>query len=617
MSIKTTTLSLLFLFCLAISEAQPVIIFEETFDGGIPNNWEVSPGQPEGAIWQWTASGKADSVIVSDEAISALFWGSRPPIASPSADNGAAMYNSDAYDSAGTGVGDGPFPQEQEGSLTSPNINCAFHPVVYLKFNQYARAFLNAPSTRVSVSANGGETWEYFTINREVTENRSTHNDNVALLDISSVAGGQQEVRIRFTWRGRYHFWLIDDVQLITPPEVELKMSSVPYLPASYTQPQAQIQADTFRFSARISNLGYEPADSLLFKISLLQRIGALEELIFSDSLILDTLPALQQDSLLVIPNPYLPNLPEGDYRTLYEIGLKNGEDYNPTDNTKSTYFRISPDRYAKEDDIDVGYRPESSGDYEVGNIYQFDNLQSDPFVVESVTFSAAKDSIDGPLSGERVNLTLYRVAEEVAEDYSNFDLNSYAQLTPIGIQQFTFPQGSQNFQLFTTGLSPVSGDIIQLTPGQRYLLTAYYTGSANKIYHAFNDDISYEGVSTIVYREGWFLGGFGPDEASVLRLQLQPMSASSTQEPQAAANSLVLYPNPANDYIFVRLPATRSVSSIVLTNEQGQLIEMSDIDANANPWDYQLDISRLPAGNYWVQLLSSRFRAQGYFIKI
>lgn len=37
------------------------VIWEEQFDGGIPITWQIGPGAPEGAVWQWPSTGMADS----------------------------------------------------------------------------------------------------------------------------------------------------------------------------------------------------------------------------------------------------------------------------------------------------------------------------------------------------------------------------------------------------------------------------------------------------------------------------------------------------------------------------------------------------------------------------
>ena len=120
---KKTVLSISSLFLVWALGVQSTVIFEEQFDGGIPDTWVISPGDPEGAVWQWTDNGEANDALVDGVVLPAIFWGTLPSIQSPSVANGVAMYNSDVYDSGGTNVGAGPYSGTQSGSLTSPVIS--------------------------------------------------------------------------------------------------------------------------------------------------------------------------------------------------------------------------------------------------------------------------------------------------------------------------------------------------------------------------------------------------------------------------------------------------------------------------------------------------------------
>lgn len=601
--LNTCTGVFLFLFFFKLS-AQPTIIFEEDFDCESPPGWQISPGSPTGATWQWTASGKADSAIVDGEQIGALFWNNRPPIQSPSADNGAMMFNSDAYDSAGIGVGQGPFPENQVGHLISPIINCQFHPVVYLKFNQYARALRNDASTLVSVSIDNGESWVDFPMYHPVSESQSTKPSAIELIDISSIAGGASNVRIRFTWSGRYYFWLLDDVQLIEAPDVELSIKSSYYSPLSFAQPFPSISADTFQFAATITNLGQYATDSVTVKASLFEVLGPQETFLFSDSILIQSLPAFCSDSLIELPNFFIPNLPEGEYRLTYEVNTLNQTDFSDFNNVQRFPFRITADEFAKEDDIDVGLRPASGGDYEVGNVYTLSGDEFESYQLNEVIFSAAKEEGDGSLVGEQVIINLYEIAEEVDPDLSDFQTNSYEDLTLIGIADYTFPESSQNFQFFHTPLLSITGEDIILGSEKRYLLTVKYEGTANSIFHSFNDDIDYNRPSTILYRNGWFMEGFGTERAAVLRLRLSALTPNSTEIEEM--NSFSIFPNPANDIVNIKTPQSLENTSMVVTNSSGQILARYTIGNFILGQTQQINVSQLSAGAYQFILFSN-----------
>lgn len=583
--------------------AQPTILFEEDFDGGIPFDWDISPGNPIGATWHWTSNGKADSVWVDNETYSALFWNNRPAIDSESADNGAVFFNSDAYESGGTGIGQGPFPGEQRASLTTPAINCSFDEKVYLQFHQFARGNRNLPSTIVSISNDNGETWLDIPINQIATENGSTSVNDIELLDISEVAAGFPQVKIRFLWEGRYYFWIIDDVKVISPPQKELVLEQIDYPLSSFAQPAFQIPSDTLHFNAYITNLGTETLDSISFQVDLFQQQGAQQELIYMDSMIVHGLPGLCIDSMISLPQVFIPQLPEGEYRLVYRTKLLDGVDYIISNNELETNFRVTEDEFAKESDYDLGLRPLASGDYEIANVYQMGDFSLNNWTVDEVSFAVARDSIDGPLEGESVTINLYRVSELIFPDFSNFSFNTYDDLELIAYQNYTFLPGSLDFDIFSTQLIPLYNDEVILEPGQRYVLSIRYEGTANTIFHAFNDDIVYNDVSTILFFNNWFLGGFGYEQAAVLRMKLRTTSNTSESDDISITSGLSAYPNPATDLIKVKLPPLSSDSDLIITTSTGQLVKYWPLQKNGEEIEIPLD--QLPSGAYVIKILS------------
>ncbi|NRB53201.1 MAG: HYR domain-containing protein [Saprospiraceae bacterium] len=187
------------------------LIWEEQFDGGIPNTWTLS-SFPTGADWAWSSDGTADDVSVNGSTYVARFISIGSPIQSPSVANGCAQFNSDAFAYNGTSIaGFGPFPAPHNSSMTSPSINCTGLSSVTLQFNQYFRRF--ASQTIVSVSNDGGSTWTDFEVNTAFPV--ITPPDDVQMIDISAIAGNQSDVKVRFTFSGNLYFWLVDDVQLL------------------------------------------------------------------------------------------------------------------------------------------------------------------------------------------------------------------------------------------------------------------------------------------------------------------------------------------------------------------------------------------------------------------
>ena len=593
-----------FLYIFSLSICAQTIIFSEEFDGGIPDSWEIGPGDPVGAVWQWSADGTASSVTVDGNILAALFWGTLPPIASPTVSNGVAMFNSDALDSGGTDVGMGPFPGEQSSSLTSPSIDCSVFGAVALKFNQFARANANTPSTFLEVSADGGQNWTDFPINEDVVSNDLTPPDDVLILDISSVAANQPDVKVRFTWNGRYYYWLIDDVQLIETPSNNLALGDIFYPPASFAQPQSQIDTDTMGFFADISNLGRNDIPNVVLKATV---IDSNDTELFVDSTVLDVLPALYEDSTVFIENVFVPNeLDLGLYAIAYEVySLDSLNDFDPTDNFKGELFQVSEITFSKDDGRNFGgTRPASGADYEVGNLFIMSPNAGTDFVAEKAVFAVDKNvAADGPLEGEQATIFLYRVLDEVLPDFSNFSRTDDESLEIVGFASYTFAESDIDFGLIEVDLLDAftTEPGVPLEPGGRYLLTARYEGTAATIFHGSDSDIDYFQISTVAKTDRWSLGGFGPSEACVLRMRITaPVDVVENSLPESA---LRVYPNPAQERLTVDLSFERKTDAfVILADMTGKVLLMRDLgEVSENRLD--LDLSGYPSGMYFVRV--------------
>ncbi len=191
-----------------VSSSSSPLIWEEQFDGEIPSTWSLN-SSPAAASWQWSHDGRADEAIVNGVPVAAQFYTSTGPIVSPSVANGAAMFNADAF-TQGAGIS-GPL----NSSMTSPSVDCSGQSTVTLQFNQYFRRHSNIKSI-VSVSNNGGSSWSDFEVNAAIAVNSATPNDDVQMIDVSSIAANQSDVKVRFSWEGGLaYYWLVDDVQLL------------------------------------------------------------------------------------------------------------------------------------------------------------------------------------------------------------------------------------------------------------------------------------------------------------------------------------------------------------------------------------------------------------------
>jgi hypothetical protein len=598
---KALLLSSFILFIVGLNAQDLTVIFEEQFDGGIPADWEIGPGEPAGAVWQWSATGRANNGLVNGMNVNALFWGDRGPIQSPSVSNGCAMYNSDIYDGGGTGVGQGLFPGTHSGTLTSPSIDCSEYAFVSLRMHQFARANASAVSTLFEVSNDGGATWTDFPINPNVVSNAASPANDFVLVDISEVAANQPDVKLRFTWRGRYYFWLIDDVQLIETPANNLSIGDFFYAPASYAQPVSQIVTDTMGFSADISNRGREALTNVVLRVTITDSGN---NIVHRDSVVLPELAPFTYDSTVVIEDFFVPDmLTVGSYTLRYDVySLDDPDDFDPRDNSASAVFAVTESLFSMDDGVGIGgVRPGTGGDYRMGNYYRISPVSPNVVATHAI-FAAGKNTADGPIAGEQVTVLLYKVKDNVLLDFSNFSPSGNDDLDVVGFQTYEFPEGYTNYNDARVELLDFEAEpTVQLEAGGRYFLVVSYEGSANNIFAGNDRNIKFFQISTVVFTTQWFLGGFGADRAAVVRMEIAlPVNTNEALLPEY---SLAVFPNPTAERVNVTLGLdARQDAMVILADMNGKIFMMQEYQGVQDE-TFSYDVSNLPAGMYMVRI--------------
>jgi hypothetical protein len=195
---------------------------------------KLTQNTKETILWSNSFNTPSDWVINNTAGTPGLGWefSSNPaaipvtqlsPFASTTAANGFLFVNSDANSTA-----------DFDGSpivttaTTSATINLTGQPVVRLRYQHNFRWWHDTRG--VSVSADNGATWTDFEMSNEndySLPNQNAGNPEQTVIDISSIAGNQAQVKIRFyyndhDWWGWY--WAVDDVALFVPEDNDLVM---------------------------------------------------------------------------------------------------------------------------------------------------------------------------------------------------------------------------------------------------------------------------------------------------------------------------------------------------------------------------------------------------------
>ena len=195
---------------------------------------KLTQNTKETILWSNSFNTPSDWVINNTAGTPVLGWGfySNPaaipvtqlsPFASTTAANGFLFVNSDANNTADF---DGTFINTT--ATTSATINLTGQPVVRLRYQHNFRWWHDTRG--VSVSADNVATWTDFEMSNEADyslPNQNAGNPEQTVIDISSIAGNQAQVKIRFYYNDNDYwawYWAVDDVALFVPEDNDLVM---------------------------------------------------------------------------------------------------------------------------------------------------------------------------------------------------------------------------------------------------------------------------------------------------------------------------------------------------------------------------------------------------------
>lgn len=406
--------------------------------------------------------------------------------------------------------------------------------------------------------------------------------------------------------------WSIDDIALYDSdptPSHSIELGDFFYAPASFAQPISQVGTDTMGFFADLSNVGSAEVTNLVLKATINDANGT--EL-FADSIVIPSLAPGVIDSTFFLNNQFVPNaLGVGTYTINYSAFSQDYPDADPDDNADGDLFVVTENLYSKENGATIAYRPGGGpADYMVGNVYQTSNNWVEEYKATEVTFSAVKNTNDGPLAGDVVNIVFLEIDENVLDaDWGNFDDTKNFLNNPATILKAFIPHTWQtndqaavesemliDFELETPGVA--------LKPGNRYMVLCSYEGTNNVAFHAFSEEIAYFQISTVVWDGGsnqWFLGGFGPEPAAVIRLAIDLVN--TTDEKPLPDNALTFSPNPANNVVNVKLEFEQpTLANVTIAELSGRVIHIDEIE-NAHRENLQYDVSKFPSGTYLIRV--------------
>lgn len=540
--------------------------WSENFTNNIPAGWTNTDASNQNVTWKWCAN--------NSSGCSPVFSGEEP-FQSATAETGYVHVNSDAA---------GQLPQSHISRLTTSAINCSGKNEVFVKFQSHIGTYTITPSTsailRVSTDLNN---WTNFVAFPDlITVNEFSPNPDISILDISSVAANQATVYLQWQWTGNYEYmWDLDDIELFDQnptPKFDLAISNFFYPVSSFATPASQISTDTFGFFVLMSNRGLQPMTNVRVKATVEDLNSS--EILFADSVLLETIEPGVVDSFVSLPQLFAPELPEGDYAIRYSV-QSDSTDLRPDDNARVSPFVVTGNIFSKENGAQTATRPAADVAWTVGNYYVMSSGQFDTYKATTAEFAFATDSTELDVSDVKAAIALLKVNDDIPLNFDGFDTEEFPgnSVTWLGYANYEAPEGIVNGQLQQVDIIDFetleSGVVLE--PGGRYFLTVGYDDDARKTNHAFSTEFNYFNVvSTITYSDQWYLGGFGDDLAALLRMYIS--LASTTDEQPLPESALQVFPNPVSDAVNLAVEfAAPTDATITIADLSGRVISLED----------------------------------------
>ena len=575
---------------------------------GIDLNFECSTDGPAGPYNQW-AGGTGDFTAAS-------------AMNSTTSDNGVLIVDSDLF---GADANYSAAWIENSWVQTADPIDCSSLEFVSISLETRYRCWDNGSSDDsekclIEVSRDGVN-WPDITTFAEIDGTvdygdgeliasrwevfpgyeTGSESDNPTLVefDITSAAGGQEQIWVRFRWSGTWGYsWEIDDIQIYETPANDIRIDN--YL--SYTDyfttgiweagVFAEGQLTSLDAAAKVYNVGYLDQEETSMTLTVNGSEAGMSDPITLGYQAVDTL-RVTYDMAAV-----------GSYDLTYDVAAMN-EDENPANNTASQSFEVSSLHYGRDNGTMTGVFPGEGTD---------DFIALNPFdIFEDVTIYAIDVAIvAGSENGTPV----------VAHLFDGFDDNYLAEQYGGLVASTAELDLAANF---SNDGSEEPGDIVWYTlvledpytaPGGTVLAAGFehYGGSSVQIWES---QFAYDQTCFVYgpFGSGGAYDWYYTNETPMVRLNLDPNATNTVAVEEVNTEAFQLYPlapNPAaeNTRLQYRLDQPADVS-VEVYDVTGKLVQQLNRGTQgAGYHSITLDVSAFDAGVYTMTLNVNGARA-------
>jgi hypothetical protein len=405
------------------------VIYSCDFANGIPADWTSFS---DTGISQWEYRGPSTTPNNTVGARGSCSF-SALPINSTTQSNGFIIFDSNYWDDGGTvcaNIGSGVDPGPHNAYVQLPDQDFTNYNGLILTFQQQFRHFLD--STFVEVSVNNGANWSIVYLNQGAQSPQSQWVN----INLSSIATGYDQVKIRFHYTGTYYWWLLDDIYIYEPYENDMRINSskyttnnginsaTPLLDLEYDQ-YPSVMIPSFRFQTNASNIGAFDQTTVGLNLRIVRDDGVQTYNQNSPS----SIALAGSTSNYTITAPYLNPANLGDYDIFYQIFQSQADD-NIINNYDTLDYTISPYTYARDEGpCETFFSGVSLFDgylMQAGNVFQ---SRSFGRVINAVGVAVGRDTpVNTPIKA-----VIYKEDFEGIWAESDIHYVNYAELNDIG----------------------------------------------------------------------------------------------------------------------------------------------------------------------------------------
>ena len=545
------------------ADAKATTIWSDDFSTAA--NWAIAStgSNPE----QWHIINTPNSIPVS----------AMSPFAAPTAANGFLFVNSDANN---TGDQDGtPIITT---ATTVNAINCSAHSVVKVKYNHNFRWWHDTRGIRVS--GDNGVTWTEFLISDETdyfTPNQNSGNPEVTVIDISSIAAGQSQVKIQFYYHDNDYwgwYWAVDDVELYVPEANDVKLNGVLWGStgfwaerlAYYQVPQSQVTE--VEFSGLVENIGAQNQTDAVFTATTGSYTGTSAA----------TPIAVGQIDTLACATSFTPGSSIANHVLSANVAL-GVTDGDPSNNALNNFATIAVNPYVYSRDNGTALNGSFNGGmgFEVGNIFD---------IFSNVSIGGGSVYINGAAEpGAEMYLKLYSI-DPATGDFLYVDE--------------TGPYVLQNSDLDAEVTLSFLGGSYPLNAGESYLLVAGSNGDGGATNDLVVGTAGPAVVQTCYYYDMTDLTWYYTTSQPMVRMNFDP--ALGVNE-EVASFGLEVAPNPAADATNVTFTVKNTTDAVInVIDMAGKVVATQTLAGINGTQNVAINTSALNNGMYTLSVAAN-----------